>query len=128
MLLPPSAIKRITFRCYPPDRATIGHPGTAIKVNGRECGVIVENPCWGGNPTGDNRFAVRLQVGVTQRVPDDPRSWEWVTVKTRFDTEPEARAYVTRDKLVAMLESIKDKPYKGGPVAYTGELWVDDTA
>lgn len=119
MLLAPESIKRVTFRRNPYDRAVVGDPGSVIKVNGKECGVISENPCWGGNPKGDNLFTIRLQIGV-----ENQRQWEWARAKPRFETDRAAREWLTVDRLRAMITSLAGAQCKRCNAPCTGELWV----
>ncbi len=120
-------IKRITFKKNAHDRSTIGDPGSVIKVNGRECGTITENSRWGGNPEGDNRFRVRLQVGITP-LKAHPLRWTWVTAKITFPTDKDARDCITFIFLNALIGPLKDRPYGDKGQTYTGELWIDDIA
>lgn len=126
MTILPSLIKRITFRKEASDRATIGHPGTTIKVNGKESGMIVENPGWAGNPNGDNLFRIRFQVGVTAAEGQNC-AWSWITVKQTFETELAAREWLTVDRLRVLIASLAGKPHGKLGSTYTGTVWIDDS-
>lgn len=85
--------------------AAIGNhnPHTSIKVNGLVVGDIAP-PNW---RTESNQWKIRFTV-ATKPTESDPAPFRWITLTKRFDTEPEARAYITDgDKLERMLKRLK---------------------
>ncbi len=83
--------------------AAIGNPNpdTQIKLNKKECGRIV-GPVWSST---DKMWTIRFTVKKT--VPDDNPNcdWKWVQFKKKFETEPEAREYITQNAEKILNES-----------------------
>ena len=131
MHLLPDQIKRLTFRKNAYERYVIGDPGSVVKVGGKECGSITCNSRWGGNPEGDNLFRIRLQVGVTP-VEGSTLTWNWVSLKKRFETDKEAREWLSgngaavNSRLAFLLGELKGRKVGTTEQTYTGTLWVEE--
>lgn len=86
---------KFTFRKEPRETGlrAVGHPypATAIKFSGEEIGRI--SPPWFGSK--DGKWGVGLRV---LEKASDSCEWGWMFFKARFDTEPEAREFVTRNQ------------------------------
>lgn len=89
---------KITFKKEKPETglAAIGnpYPNTQIKVDGKQVGYIYA-PTWSIT---DRKWKVSLAV------KEGDTRWKWIFVKTRFDTEPDARSWV-KNKLEAVAKT-----------------------
>lgn len=90
---------KFTFKKEKPQTglASVGNPNpdTIIKLDRMQVGSIVA-PWWSSE---DNKWAVRLIQAV-----EGDQEFRWVTLKKRFDEEPEARQYLNDnfDRIVAI--------------------------
>ena len=89
---------RLTFTKEPCETglSAVAHPygrSTVIKLDGKQCGTIAA-PHWSST---DSLWSVRFAVKTAD-------NWKWVTVKERFATEPDARAWVkaNQTKILAL--------------------------
>jgi hypothetical protein len=75
------------------------NPNTVIKFEKLPVGLIV-SPCWSSK---DYRWRIQLRVS-RQPTTDDPCEFRNVYLKTRFETEPEARVFLQKnfDAIVAL--------------------------
>jgi hypothetical protein len=71
----------------------VGHPqpGTTIKIDGKEVGYIAP-------PTWQTRDIWTIRFMVKDELQENPNcDWKWVTFKTEFATEPEAREFIRQN-------------------------------
>lgn len=78
------------------------HPDTNIKVSGLVVGYIAA-PNW---RTESNHWKVRLAI-AKERTKEDPAPFKWITLKKRFDSEPEAREFIKGGIIKEMLDWCK---------------------
>ena len=64
------------------------HPDTVVKHDRMKVGTIAA-PSW---TTQDGSWAVRFMVEGNDHNPNC--DWHWVGIKSRFNSEPEARAWI----------------------------------
>lgn len=94
---------KFTFRKgeKPTGLGSIGnpYPFTDIKLDRKQVGNIVP-PNW---RTADNKWAITLRVTAPDLPAEANRSWKNVTLKARFDSEPDARSFIIRnaEKIIA---------------------------
>ncbi len=92
--------KKFTFRKEPAETGLAAcarpYPDTKIKLGGRECGII-------SAPTAftDRKWKIGL-ILVDEKAHC---GWAWIFFKARFDTEPEARAWI-----IAYQDKLLEKP------------------
>lgn len=90
---------KLTFKKRPRETGlrAVGYPNRSvdIKLSGRMVGLIAA-PNWQSK---EHKWAIRLAVKC-----DDGGGWKWVTVKSKFDTEDEAREWVQErnDSIIEM--------------------------
>ena len=93
----------ISFKKCKPETglASIGYPfpNTNIKVNKKQVGYITA-PTW---QTKDDKWGIHLAI-IKKSTKASPCPWKWVSIKRRFDTEPEARIWIKEN-----LERIAEK-------------------
>jgi len=88
---------KFTFKKEPKPTGlfAVGNPNsdTIIKLQKRQVGYIA-GPNW---HTEDRKWQIRLMIAVED-------NFKWMNVKTRFDTEPEAREWIkiNSDKISAL--------------------------
>lgn len=70
--------------------AAIGNPYayTTIRLKGKDVGSIVPPSRWDNYQ--DNKWSIRLHVVDAEK----QCGWKNITLKARFDTEPEAREFI----------------------------------
>lgn len=79
------------------------NPSTVIKLEGKPVGEII-GPCWASE---DSLWRVRL----AEADKSEYRGWKMVTLKAKFDSEPEARKYLNEnfERVVAIgLHKVED--------------------
>jgi hypothetical protein len=68
-----------------------------------------------------------LQVSLTITDPEVHQPlWKWITMKARFESDAEARKWLSVTQLQTILVSLMGKPCAkdDGAQLYTGNLWL----
>lgn len=90
-------MKKFTFKKDAAETglAAVGrpYPNTFIKLGGKKVGVIAA-PIW-SSP--DKLWRVQLMVNKTVTDDNPNCSWKWRVLKMKFETEPEARAFIQQN-------------------------------
>jgi hypothetical protein len=88
---------RLTFKREPCETGLAGvgnpYPDVTVKHNKQKIGII-NAPNW---QTKDHKWWIQIAVEKKDfvKTPESPCPWKWITVKARFDSEEDARQYVT---------------------------------
>lgn len=86
--------EKFTFKKEPQTTGLAGvgnpYPNTAIKHKKKEVGVIYA-PTW---QTKDDKWSISLMVLKKEDEEQGNCEWNWISLKARFDSEPEAREFL----------------------------------
>jgi len=92
-------------------RVGAGTPSISVKYAGAEVGTIYFNDSWSSNK--DLGIQVRL-MAPKEVTKDSPCKWKWTTMKERFNSDDEAKAFLNENfekirELICIQEELQEK-------------------